>query len=313
LLPNFIKIKIYRLLGYSIGKGTRLGFLSILIVSKSSSIGRKCRIAPFTFISSSNLQIGDYSEVLPFTYIRVPKLSIGCDSKISSFVIIRSGHPRLNSELIVGDIVHIFPFVIIDCSEKVTIGDETGIGPKCDIYTHSSYKSILDGYSVNYGDVVIGARVELTYRVFVSPNVTIGDDAICACGSYVNKDVPTGALVAGMPAIVKRTKEQITGKVSIEDIEQKLTMIIVIFLDNYSIYNNSTPPPVDLCISKNVSVAKHGAIYVLYNSQIIERLTDKFGLFEINSKQCTNNGLRKETFDGFRKFLSRYGIRFKTN
>jgi acetyltransferase-like isoleucine patch superfamily enzyme len=50
--------------------------------------------------------------------------------------------------------------------------------------------------------VVIGDRVWVGTRAVILKGVTIGDGAIVAAGAVVTKDVPPGAIVAGMPAKV---------------------------------------------------------------------------------------------------------------
>ena len=50
--------------------------------------------------------------------------------------------------------------------------------------------------------VVIGDRVWVGTRAVVLKGVTIGDGAVVAAGAVVTKDVPAGAVVAGLPATV---------------------------------------------------------------------------------------------------------------
>jgi acetyltransferase-like isoleucine patch superfamily enzyme len=52
--------------------------------------------------------------------------------------------------------------------------------------------------------VVIGSDVWTGHNVNVMPGVTIGDGVIVAAGAVVTKDVPAYAIVAGVPAEVKR-------------------------------------------------------------------------------------------------------------
>lgn len=312
LLPRMLKIPLFRLVGYRIGQGVKIGLLCLLDVQNSATIGNNAKIGPMTIIRAKDFSIGSNSSVRPFTYIQTPRVSIGQDSIISSGVIVRSGHVSEYSSLLIGDIVHIFPFVTIDCSRVVEIQDGTGIGPKCNIYTHSSYKSVLEGYKVTYGNVSIGKRVELTYNVFVAPGITIGDDSICAYGSYVNQDIPEGVLAAGMPAVIKRTRVQVTGGASSIDAKMILTNIIREYQKCIKLVNGRSPLPIELCVEDEICLDQDGYIYLLYNSTILKTESSRYGLFDIDAGTCVNKGMKPVDFVGFRKFLSRYGIRFLT-
>jgi acetyltransferase-like isoleucine patch superfamily enzyme len=54
--------------------------------------------------------------------------------------------------------------------------------------------------------VVIGNDVWTGHNVNVMPGVNVGDGAIIAAGAVVTKDVPPFAIVAGVPAVVKRLR-----------------------------------------------------------------------------------------------------------
>jgi len=313
LFPSKIKRILYSLLGYKIAHDVSLGFLSIIAIKANAVFAEGSKIAPFTYIKANEFYIGRYSKISPFSFISVPKVYIGNDSKISNLVIIRSGHISKYSELFVGDLVHIFPFVTIDCSRKVTIGDGTGIGPQCNIFTHSSYKSILDGYNVVYDNVNIGRRVELTYSVFVAPGVTIGDDAICAFGTYVNSDIPEGSLAAGLPAKVKRTKDQFVKNI---DPIQKLDLLDTIISEyqNYIQFIDKRP-------ALKVIIYKHSkefnpqnnTTYIILNGRTPIKSGFPYAVFNIEEGKCYNFGINRRDFNTLRKFLSRYGIRFLTS
>ncbi len=51
----------------------------------------------------------------------------------------------------------------------------------------------------------IGRRCFIGARSIILPGITVGDDCIVGCGSVVTKDVPSGSIVAGNPAVVIRT------------------------------------------------------------------------------------------------------------
>jgi len=233
-----------------------------------------------------------------------------CPNKVIHFI--RSGHTTKYSELYVGDLVHIFPFVTIDCSRKVTIGDGTGIGPQCNIFTHSSYKSILDGYNVVYDNVNIGRRVELTYNVFVAPGVTIGDDAICAYGSYVNSDIQEGVLAAGLPAKVKRYKDQFVKNIDQIQKLEILNSIVSEFQDYFQLIERRHPLKVIICSSSNEIKIENNTTYIILNGSTPINLNFTYAAFNIEENKCYNFGINQTDFNALRKFLSRYGIRFLT-
>lgn len=313
LLPGFITLSIYRIMGYEIGKKVRIGFFTIIDVDKSAILEEGVRVGSFVYVKALRFQMQSYSIIRSFSYIRTPYVSIGRDSLLSSFVIVRSSHVSTDSELKIGDLVHIFPFVTLDCSRRIVIGDETGIGPQCDVFTHSAYKSVLDGYKVQYADVEIGKRVELTYRVFVAPGVKIGDDAICAYGSYVNKDVPSGVLAAGSPAAVKRTREQLLPDASGLNAEQTLLDIIESYKRDAPLLQNHPPLPVRISDQNACKLADNGCAYVITNGSIGKITAYVYCLFDIPRQLCLNHKIRTSDFNVLRKYLSRYGIRFRTS
>jgi acetyltransferase-like isoleucine patch superfamily enzyme len=55
-----------------------------------------------------------------------------------------------------------------------------------------------------YADTVIGNDVFVGARALIMPGVTIGDGAVIAAGAVVTRDVPCYAVVAGVPATVKK-------------------------------------------------------------------------------------------------------------
>lgn len=290
LLPCPIKKAIYRFKGNHIGKHVKLHWGSIITSKRHFSIEDNTEIGFFTCIVGNSISIGRHTNIRSAVIINASNISIGNDVTISETAIIRAGHPTKDSALIIDDLVHIFPHTTIDPSRCVHLQEECAVGPGCSIFTHGSYKNILDGYPVSYGDVNIGKRVELTYNVFVAPGVTIGDDAIIAYGSYVNKDIPTEVLAAGCPAAVKRTKEQFAPTKS-----GKEQMAI---LDNI------------------LSEFKHHCDFIGLTAANLQQdglksITADGCKFNLEEHSCDNpqSALSKE----LRRFLSRYGIRFKTS
>jgi maltose O-acetyltransferase len=97
--------------------------------------------------------------------------------------------------------------VILDVV-RVTIGEETRIGPAVQIYTadHPRDPAVRRSGLESGVPVTIGSNVWIGGGAIILPGVTIGDDAIVGAGSVVTRDVPAGATVAGNPARVHRAK-----------------------------------------------------------------------------------------------------------
>lgn len=83
--------------------------------------------------------------------------------------------------------------------ELISIGDDTIIGYNVTVLTH---EFLVREY--RKGPVEIGAGVLIGSNATILPGVRIGDGAIVGAGSLVNRDIPPGALAAGVPARVRR-------------------------------------------------------------------------------------------------------------
>lgn len=83
----------------------------------------------------------------------------------------------------------------------IEIGDDVGMGNKSQILAHDFSMVRHTGYA-RFGRVIIGNRVNIGANVTILMNVHIGDDVIIGAGSLVNKDIPNGCVVSGVPAKV---------------------------------------------------------------------------------------------------------------
>lgn len=94
----------------------------------------------------------------------------------------------------------------IVCCNRVTIGEDTIIGPNTLIYDSEGHN-----YSPSTGWKESGARtgrpITIGRKCFIGANclimsgVTIGDNCVISAGSVVTENVPTGYKAAGNPAI----------------------------------------------------------------------------------------------------------------
>ncbi|MEE9323391.1 MAG: acyltransferase [Candidatus Aenigmarchaeota archaeon] len=96
----------------------------------------------------------------------------------------------------IGKNVHIYGTNLdIFFPELLEIGNNCTLGAYSTILTHEFFNG-----EYRMGKVRVGNNVLLGTMCLVLPGVEIGDNATVAAYSLVNKDVPPGAFVGGVPA-----------------------------------------------------------------------------------------------------------------
>ncbi|MHB8170232.1 MAG: acyltransferase [Thermincolia bacterium] len=78
--------------------------------------------------------------------------------------------------------------------ELITIGEDSIIGYNCTILTH---EYLPREYRI--GSVEIGSGVLIGANCTILPGVKIGDNAVVAACTLVNRDVPANTVVGGVP------------------------------------------------------------------------------------------------------------------
>lgn len=198
ILPSFLKKIIYRLKGYNIGSDVSLS-IGCVIIGKDVEIGKKSSIGFFTIVRANKIKIGRFVKIGAMSAIDTEYFSIDDDARINEQVYI-GGMKTPESALIMGKRTVIMQASYINPTKPIIIGDDSGIGGHCLLFTHGSWNSVLEGYPVKFAPITIGKKVWLPWRVFVMPGVTIGDGVVVGADSLLNKDIPANSLVAGSPA-----------------------------------------------------------------------------------------------------------------
>jgi acetyltransferase-like isoleucine patch superfamily enzyme len=130
-----------------------------------------------------------------FLRLRVAKLGTG----VGLLMGVELRHGR---NVCIGDRVVINKRVLLDGrGGRLVIGNDVDIAQETNIWTleHDVHS---DTHADKGGDVIIGDHAWIASRVTILPGVRIGDGAVVASNSVVTKDVPSMAIVGGVPAKV---------------------------------------------------------------------------------------------------------------
>lgn len=82
----------------------------------------------------------------------------------------------------------------------VTLGDDCLIGHNVVFATLNHGIAPEKRVSMNHAPIVLGKNVWVGSNSTILQGVTVGDNAIIAAGSVVNRDVPANTIVGGVPA-----------------------------------------------------------------------------------------------------------------
>jgi len=89
-------------------------------------------------------------------------------------------------------------FTYINAKYGVEIQEDVQIGSHCSIYSHSTIDE-------KKGKITIKKNARIGSHSVIMPGVTIGENSIVGAFSFVNKNVPSNVVVAGVPVkIIKK-------------------------------------------------------------------------------------------------------------
>lgn len=323
LLPSPLKCAYYRMQGARIGKGVKLGLLSV-ITARSIEIGDDTRIGPLSFIHVRQLKLGKRVKIHSMVAVDTNELSVGDDSAIMEQVVV-GGMLTPRSKLVIGKRVKVFPYSFLNPTEPITIDDDAGIGGANYIFTHGSWQSQLDGFPVSFGPVHIQRGVWFPWRVFVMPNVTVGEYATIGAGSIITKDIPARSLAAGAPAKVLRTGPEYIKEFTEEQKHARVLEILKEFAEFQAFKHDRTVPYEDtadgLVIQDEGTAVRYArkmtgvpeqpvAVYLGPLTTDQQRTLDAGGKAWFDILGRATRFSRRSGWQEVRDFFSRYGIRF---
>jgi len=320
-LPSFIQVPIRRTFGQHIGKRSKIKFGTILL-SSNINIGNNVTIGPFCFIKAETLLIDDNSSIKSFCAISTRIVQLGKYVHIAPLSIISSEFTE-NSKIEIGDHSRIFPFCWLDTGEGIFLGKNVGVGGHTLIFTHGVWTDYMEGGPVSYGSVKLNDNVWLPWRIFILPNVEIGESSIVGANSLVNKPFPKNVLIGGSPA--KILKENVISEISSEEKKNRAKEILNGFSKyiefkfkiqsraegDQLIFNNLK------IVLDDVNIVKRGDMLMLVNHELnqadLTALNNK-GVSVLNHKEKNIKLIGKNIiYTNFISYLRRYGIRLYIN
>lgn len=169
--------------------GNRVSFAAYIKGHERIALGGGCKIHADASVDAS----------------RSPGVRFGDKVTLNRYAYVQGG----NGGVRLGDRVEINNFSIVNGTGGVDIGDDTVIGPGVRIisYQHRTARgATIRSQPVNALPIRIGRDVWIGANAIILAGVTVGDGAVVAAGAVVREDVPAFAVVAGVPATIKKMR-----------------------------------------------------------------------------------------------------------
>lgn len=318
--PSFVKKLIYKTKGFKIGKNVSFGIGSVIIGNKVA-IGDNSSFGPVSVVRGNEIEIGRFVTIGMMTMIDTEKIVIGDDTRINENVII-GGIKRPESLFQIGKRGIVMEYSFINPTKPVIIGDDSGIGGHCLLFTHGSWLSQLDGFPVTFAPITLGDKVWLPWRVFIMPGVEIGNEVVIGANSLVAKSLPSNVLAAGSPA--KILAEDYPKGLTAEQRDEIFQNILSDFFEHLQ-HNGFEVKEAQQGDNRLllISNASRKSEILILNTEAEPTFTTSDNLviidadLKINSSQIMSIDLIDKTRIGtsdvgeeFVRFISRYGVRF---
>jgi acetyltransferase-like isoleucine patch superfamily enzyme len=199
-LSSDLKVCLYRTYGAIIGDGVKIGAGTIIRcrlirLGDRVEIGRDCIIKTDRFVMGTMSVIGDRARIAT----REVEMGEVCFSG-DDILIGGGGALGPRSRLKVGDNCLISSRCVLNTGEPIVLGDEVGLSPNVQLYTHSHWQNVLRGYSARHAGIEVESGAYITANSLLVPGVRIGEGATVLANSVVSADVEPYTIVSGVPA-----------------------------------------------------------------------------------------------------------------
>ena len=180
----------------------------LLFIAKQRRAGN--RVSLLAYIKGyARIQMGSGCKIHSGAWVdasRSPGVRFGDKVTLNRFASVQGGTGGVR----LGNRVEINNFSIINGTGGVDIGDDSLIGPGVHLISyqhHYARGKTIHSQPADARPIRIGCDVWLGANSVILAGVTIGDGAVIAAGAVVREDVPPYAVVAGVPATIRKMRE----------------------------------------------------------------------------------------------------------
>jgi acetyltransferase-like isoleucine patch superfamily enzyme len=182
-------------------------FVTDLFLRYPASVASRARGAWFRLLGVR------FAGRIDLRRISIPRnpwdISLGACALDDGVVLLTTGGRRDEAQggprIVIGSGVYINRWTMLDASEKIEIADGVMIGPHCYITDHdhgTAQAGSVGAQPLVSAPTRVCKNAWLGAHVSVLKGVTIGEGAVVGAGAVVTRDVPAGAIAAGVPAKV---------------------------------------------------------------------------------------------------------------
>ena len=306
--------------GFRIGSNVKIGLGSI-IIAKDVVIGNNVQIGLLNVIRARHIEIGDYTTIASLCYVDTEYLKIGKDTRIREQVSV-GGIKTQNSKLIVGDRCLINHFAFLNPSMPIIIGNDTAIGGRSLIFTHSSWLSQLEGYPVKLCPIKIGNYVWISWQTTITAGVEIGDYVVVQPNVVVSKNIPSNSIFTGLqnkiipgpfyPKVEEEEKKKIIKQIVHNFIEYMEYHGVKVNIKNDSAFFSINNKYYRLIVQEDENIELLSNYYnvllnIKYSNYLTRIINKKDMVLSFEDKTRRGSNLLGEELV---KYFSRSGIRF---